>query len=61
MNWFRIILGVMIITVVGIITFVDWHKKIDSDTSWIYGIYVLLNIILSLFALIGFEQYWLVH
>lgn len=59
MNYFRIILGMVIISIVGTIALVIWHKKIDSETTWIYGIYVGMNIILSLFVLIGFEQFWL--
>lgn len=58
-GWFRIITGTLIVTTVGIIVLVKWHKEIDSETTWIYGIYVILNIILSLFLLIELEQYWL--
>lgn len=61
MNYFRIILGMVIISIVGIAGLVFWHKKIDRETTWIYAVYVILNIILSLFVLIGFEQFWLVH
>lgn len=58
-NWFRIILGTLIITVVGIICLVKWHKKIDSEVTWVYGIYIILQIILSVFVLIGHEQFYL--
>ena len=61
MNWFRVILGVTAITIVGIISLIYWHRKIDSETTWAYGIYIGLNIILSLFVLIGLEQFWLTH
>ena len=61
MNWFRVILGMVIITIVGITVLIIWHKKIDRETTWIYAVYVILNIILSLFVLIGLEQFWLVH
>lgn len=61
MNWFRVILGMVIITIVGIAVLISWHKKIDRETTWIYAVYVILNIILSLFVLIGLEQFWLVH
>ena len=61
MNWFRVILGMVIITIVGITVLIIWHKKIDRETTWIYAVYVILNIILSLFVLIGLEQYWLVN
>ena len=57
MNWFRVILGMVIITTVGIIALIYWHKKIDSETTWIYGIYVVIVLILSLFVLIGLEQF----
>ena len=61
MNWFRVILGMVIITIVGITVLIIWHKTIDRDTTWIYAVYVILNIILSLFVLIGLEQFWLTH
>lgn len=57
MNWFKVILGMVIITTVGIIALIYWHKKIDSETTWIYGIYVVIVLILSLFVLIGLEQF----
>lgn len=61
MNWFRVILGMLILTIVGVISLIYWHKKIDSKTTWLYGIYVVLNLILSLFVLIGIEQFWLIQ
>lgn len=61
MGLFRIFLGVLITTIAGIIILVKWHKEIDSKTTLIYGIYIALQIILSLFVLIGLEQYWLAH
>lgn len=60
-NWFRIITGILIISVIGIIVLIKWHKEIDSETTWAYGIYILLQIILSLFVLIRLELFWLVH
>lgn len=60
-NWFRVILGVNLITIVGIIVLIKWHKEIDSETTWIYGIYIVLQIILSVFVLIGHEQFYLTH
>ena len=60
MNWFRIISGTLIVSIVGIIVLIQWHKKIDSETTWIYGIYVGIWIILLLFLLISLEQYWLI-
>ena len=59
MNWFRVILGTFILTVAGIIALIYWHKKVDSETTWIYGIYVVIQIISFLIVLIGLEQYWL--
>lgn len=61
MNWFRVILGMLILTIVGVISLIYWHKKIDSETTWLYGIYVVLNLIFSLFVLIGVEQFWLIQ
>lgn len=58
-NWFRVITGILIIAVVGSICVAKWHKEIDSETTWIYGIYIILQIILSLFVLIGHEQFYL--
>ena len=60
-NWFRVVLGVSLITIVGIIVLIKWHKEIDSETAWIYGIYIVLQIILSLFVLIGLEQFWIIQ
>lgn len=56
MNWFGVILGMAIITIVGIIVLIYWHKKIDSETTWIYGIYVVMVIILFLPVLIEAGQ-----
>lgn len=61
MGLFRIILGMTILTVTGIAVLIHWHKKIDSETTWLYGIYVGLILILSLFVLIAFEQFWSVR
>lgn len=57
----RVVLGMFIMIVVGILSLIYWHKKIDSRTTWIYGIYIVLNLILLLFVLIGLEQYWSTH
>lgn len=45
-NWFRVIIGILIVILVAIAGFVFWHKRIDSETSWIYGIYASIVIIL---------------
>lgn len=60
-SWFRVILGTLIITILGIIVLIKWHKEIDSETTWLYGIYIFSQIILSLFVLIELEQFWLVQ
>ena len=54
---FRIITGTLIITIVGIIVLIKWNKEIDSETTWIYGIYIVLHIILSIFVLTGLEYF----
>lgn len=41
-----------ILTILGVICIIFWHKKIDSDTTYFYGIYVIAILIFSLFALI---------
>lgn len=61
MNVFRIVLGEVLIFIAGVMSLIFWHKKIDSKTTWIYGIYILIILIAFLFVLIGFEQYWLIH
>lgn len=45
------ILTVIIASILGI---VFWHKKINPDTTWIYAIYVLVVVIISLIAMIIF-------
>lgn len=61
MNIFRIVLGMTILTVAGIISLIGWHKEVDSKTTWIYGIYIGIMLIVFLFVLIALEQYWLMH
>ena len=40
-----------IVTIVMIICLIFWHKKINSTTTWIYGIYCLtVEVIFSIFA-----------
>ena len=58
-SWFRVITGTLITAIAGIVVLIKWNKEIDSETTWIYGIYVVIQTILSLFLLIGLEQYWL--
>lgn len=59
MNWFRIILGMVILIITGIVSLIYWYKKIDRETTWVYAVYVGIILIFSLFVLIGLEQYWL--
>lgn len=54
----KVIIGMAIITIAGIISLIMWHKEIDSETTWIYGIYIGINLILSLFVLKGLELFW---
>ena len=61
MNWFRVILGMTILTIAGIISLIGWYKEVDRKTTWVYAVYIGIMLILSLFVLIGLEQYWLVH
>lgn len=57
MNWFKVIFGMTIIAIVGIIGLIYWHKKIDPETTWIYGIYVVIVLILFLPVLIKIGQF----
>ena len=57
----KIFIGMLILIIAGILSLIWWHKKIDSETTWIYGIYIIVILIFSLFALIALEQYWLIH
>lgn len=57
----KAIISIAILVIVGIISLIYWDKKIDSETTWIYGIYVTIILILSLFVFLGLQQYWLIH
>lgn len=61
MNWFRMILGMAILIIAGIISLIGWYKEVDRKTTWVYAVYIGIILILSLFALIGLEQFWLAH
>ena len=54
----KVSIGMTILIIVGIASLIYWHKKIDSETTWIYGIYVIIQLILSLFVLKAFELFW---
>lgn len=57
----KVIIGESILVIAGIISLILWHKKIDSETTWMYGIYIAIQLILWLFVLIGVQQYWSTH
>lgn len=57
----KVVIGMTILIIAGIISLVYWHKKIDSETTWIYGIYIVIILIFSLFVLKALESYWLMH
>ena len=57
----KVIISESILIIIGVISLIFWHKKIDSETTWIYGVYILIQLILWLFVLIGLQQYWLNH
>lgn len=49
------ILMIIIIAVASIICLIFWHTKIDFESTWIYGIYLIfVNIIFSLFVLTNY-------
>ena len=54
----KVLIGMTILIIVGIASLIYWHKKIDSETTWIYGIYVIIQLILSLFVLKALELFW---
>lgn len=56
----RIILGMIILTIAAILGIIYFYKTIDSTSALIYGIYATTILILSLFALISLEQFWLI-
>lgn len=41
------------VIIASILAITFWHKKIDSETTWVYGIYVVIIVILYLFAVIN--------
>ena len=38
------------VIITAILSVMFWHKKINPDTTWIYAIYVLMIVIIYLFA-----------
>ena len=57
----EVVVGMIILVVVSIASLIYWYKKIDSETTWIYGIYIFIMLTFSLFVLKALEQYWLTH
>lgn len=53
----KVIILEIILTIVGVICLIYWHKKIDSKTTWIYGIYLVIQLILWLFVGLEIEQH----
>lgn len=57
----KVIILETILIIAGIISLTGWYKEVDRKTTWIYAVYIAIILILSLFALIELEQYWLTH
>ena len=57
----KVIILETILIIAGIISLIGWHKEVDRKTTWVYAVYIVIILILSLFALIELEQYWLTH
>lgn len=51
----KVIILETILIVAGIVCLICWYKKIDSKTTWIYGIYIAIQLILWLFVGLEFE------
>ena len=41
---------IILVTIIAIISVILWNKKINPETTWIYTIYVILVVIIYLFA-----------
>lgn len=52
----KTIIGGIILGIVGIISLILWYKKIDPNTTWIYGVYIGIILIFWLFVSINLEQ-----
>lgn len=57
----KVVLGMIVLIIVATVSLIYWHKKIDSESTWIYGIYVGMQVIACLFVLKALEQYWLMY
>ena len=43
-------MATLTVIIVAMLSIILWHKKINPETSWIYGGYVLIIVTISLFA-----------
>lgn len=55
----KAIVGSSILVIVSILSLIFWYKRIDSHTTWIYGIYVILQVTIWIFVLFSLNNYWL--
>lgn len=55
----KVIILETILIIAGIVSLIGWYKEVDRKTTWAYAVYIVIILILSLFALIELEQYWL--
>lgn len=49
----ELILAFVVISI-AILAIIFWHKKINPETTWIYGLYVLSVVIIFLIAVTVF-------
>ncbi|MEE1389258.1 MAG: hypothetical protein U0M00_01625 [Clostridia bacterium] len=43
-------MATLTVIIVAMLSIILWHKKINPETSWIYGGYVLIIVTIYLFA-----------
>lgn len=60
-NWLVVFEGMAILIIIGVACIVYWHKKINSETTLRYGIYVVIHFITGIIVLIGLELNKLIH
>lgn len=46
------LLPISAVIIIAVLSVVLWYKKINPETSWIYGLYVLLIVVIYLFVAI---------
>lgn len=49
-------LPIITVITISVIAIIFWHKKINPETSWIYGLYVICIVVIFLIAVIVFQQ-----